>query len=257
MAGPLQLAPGAPRTLAYGRAIRRDMRLLEVDEGVLGELLEGGCGRAGRGEAGPAFKPPPQRQPPPAGPRARPGVAAAQLAGASDRQTRSLGPPLLLPLERPPLPARPRRSLCLKGAPGEEAVLCTRDKTYAVKAVETTNLLLLVQQQPPQPQPQESGGAGTGGAAAPLASQDTNVQPTPPGALTGLATQLQKVGRGQRWGWGRRRRTHAADCPRAGRSAATARLRRTRRRRRRRPSSPPPSPRATWSWCQRRRGCTS
>ncbi len=55
-----------------------------------------------------------------------------------------------------------------------------------VKSVETTNLVLLVQQ--------EVEGASQGGAAAPaaLGSQDLNVQPTPPGQLTGLATQLSK-----------------------------------------------------------------
>lgn len=38
----LQLAPGQPRTLAYGQGIRRDMRLLEVtDEGMLEELMTG------------------------------------------------------------------------------------------------------------------------------------------------------------------------------------------------------------------------
>ena len=35
--------------------------------------------------------------------------------------------------------------MAFKGAPDEEAVLCTRDKTYAVKRVETSNTLLLLQ----------------------------------------------------------------------------------------------------------------
>jgi hypothetical protein len=35
----------------------------------------------------------------------------------------------------------------IKGAVDEEAVLCTQDKTFALKLVETTNLLLLL---PPQ-----------------------------------------------------------------------------------------------------------
>ena len=66
-------------------------------------------------------------------------------------------------------------------------MLCSSSKTYAVKNVETTNLLLLVQQ--------DDAGAGGGGGdgGAPLASQDPNVQPTPPGVLLGLATQMQKA----------------------------------------------------------------
>ena len=72
-------------------------------------------------------------------------------------------------------------------------MLCSSGKTYAVKNVETTNLCLLVQDEPAQP----------AAAAAALTSQDPNVQPTPPGVLLGLGTQLQKVGQvaGQQWGW--------------------------------------------------------
>lgn len=84
------------------------------------------------------------------------------------------------------LAARARR-LCLKGGPDEEAVLCSASRTFAVKSVETTNLVLLVQQ--------EEEGASQGGAPPPapaLGSHDPNVQPTPPGQLTGLATQLSK-----------------------------------------------------------------
>lgn len=85
----------------------------------------------------------------------------------------------------------PRR-LCLKGGPGEEAVLCSASRTYAVKNVETTNLCLLVQEEPAPP----------AAAAAALSSQDLNVQPTPPGVLLGLGTQLQKVRGG----------AHGLDC---------------------------------------------
>ncbi|KAL4437232.1 hypothetical protein ABPG75_004371 [Micractinium tetrahymenae] len=74
--------------------------------------------------------------------------------------------------------------LCLKGAADEEAVLCSSSRTFAVKSVETTNLVLLVQQ--------EAEGASQAQPAAALGSQDPNVQPTPPGQLTGLATQLSK-----------------------------------------------------------------
>lgn len=35
----------------------------------------------------------------------------------------------------------------IKGGQAEEAVLCTRDKTFALKLVETTNTLLLLPQQ--------------------------------------------------------------------------------------------------------------
>lgn len=35
----------------------------------------------------------------------------------------------------------------IKGAPDEDAVMCTEDKTFALKLVETTNLQLLL---PPQ-----------------------------------------------------------------------------------------------------------
>lgn len=82
--------------------------------------------------------------------------------------------------------AAPACRLCLKGAPDEEAVLCSSSRTFAVKRVETTNLVLLVQQ--------EEKGASQGGApqAQALGSHDPNVQPTPPGQLTGLATQLSK-----------------------------------------------------------------
>ena len=68
-------------------------------------------------------------------------------------------------------------------------MLCSRSRTYAVKNVETTNLCLLVQEEPAAP----------AAAAAALTSQDPNVQPTPPGVLLGLGTQLEKVG-GGRWG---------------------------------------------------------
>ena len=42
MASQFQLAPGQPRTLAYGQAIRKDLKLLEVDEELLDELLHTG-----------------------------------------------------------------------------------------------------------------------------------------------------------------------------------------------------------------------
>ena len=36
-------------------------------------------------------------------------------------------------------------TLCFKGGPDEEAVLCTKDRTYAVKRVETSNTVLILQ----------------------------------------------------------------------------------------------------------------
>ena len=64
-------------------------------------------------------------------------------------------------------------------------MLCSGSKTFAVKNVETTNLVLLLQEADRQGVP-----------VAALGSQDANVPPqaTPPGMLLGLGTQLQKVG---------------------------------------------------------------
>lgn len=39
----LNLAPGNPRTLAFGDNVRKDLTLLELDECVLQELLDKGC----------------------------------------------------------------------------------------------------------------------------------------------------------------------------------------------------------------------
>ncbi len=38
----VRLAAGQPRTLAYAHGIRKDLRLLEVDEDLLQELLADG-----------------------------------------------------------------------------------------------------------------------------------------------------------------------------------------------------------------------
>lgn len=38
----LQLEPGKPRTLRYGEQMRTDLKLLEVDEDLLQELLQNG-----------------------------------------------------------------------------------------------------------------------------------------------------------------------------------------------------------------------
>lgn len=39
---PSLVRPGQSRTLGYGDALRRDFKLLEVDEGLLSEMLTGG-----------------------------------------------------------------------------------------------------------------------------------------------------------------------------------------------------------------------
>jgi len=70
----------------------------------------------------------------------------------------------------------------IKGGQGDDAVLCTDDKTFALKYVETTNTLLLLP-------PDECGDAAYGAVAS----------LTPPDASclrdTGLQTQLQKAQR--------------------------------------------------------------
>lgn len=38
MSGPVKLVPGRAATLQYGSAVRKDLRLLEVEEDVLKEL---------------------------------------------------------------------------------------------------------------------------------------------------------------------------------------------------------------------------
>lgn len=42
----------------------------------------------------------------------------------------------------------PRSSLVIKGDPTEDAVLCTRDKTYSIRAVNLSNTLLVVTSPP-------------------------------------------------------------------------------------------------------------
>jgi hypothetical protein len=86
---------------------------------------------------------------------------AAQCAGGSGRSgverrcaAAGSGPARDAPRPR----ARPRpRSVVIKGGAGDDAVLCTNDKTYALKYVETTNLLLLLP-------PDEVGRRGPAGA---------------------------------------------------------------------------------------------
>eukprot|EP00887_Chlorella_sp_A99_P001625 scaffold8.g1625.t1 len=90
------------------------------------------------------------------------------------------------------------RELRTAGDANDEAVLCTASKTYAVKDVETTNLVLLVQGEGASI---DGEGPVAGEGRGPLSPQPRNqaaaaspgVQPTPPGALVGLDTQLRKA----------------------------------------------------------------
>ena len=43
----LALEPGKPRTLAYAENVRKDLTLLELDEGLLEELMRDGCDGGG------------------------------------------------------------------------------------------------------------------------------------------------------------------------------------------------------------------
>ncbi|KAG7668985.1 hypothetical protein Ndes2437B_g06719 [Nannochloris sp. 'desiccata'] len=67
--------------------------------------------------------------------------------------------------------------LCFKGGLNEEAVMCSSKQTFAVKQVETTNLVLMVNP--------DQNAAPTPSAPSPQAA------PTPPGHLAGLATQAE------------------------------------------------------------------
>ena len=178
MASQLHLAPGQPRTLAYGQAIRKDLKLLEVDEELLDELLH-----TGQVFSADRFQVP--AQPVKAGGAL---LACADLVYLCAAKLVPVGcgvAPLLLPPHRRRCRPTSCCRLSLKGRAGEEAVLCSGSKTYAVKNVETTNLVLLLQEADRQAVP-----------VAALGSQDANVPPqaTPPGMLLGLGTQLQKVG---------------------------------------------------------------
>ena len=149
----LALEPGKPRTLAYCDDVRKDLTLLELDEGLLEELMRDGCGV---GEH-------------------RPGWVHRRLAALEAAM-----PPALTALPS-------RRRLSIKGAPDEDAVLCSSRATYALKHVETSNLILLVPEEAAQlrsPLAQRTGSQGSQGAS-PAAR-------TPPG-LVGLGTQIRKV----------------------------------------------------------------
>lgn len=72
--------------------------------------------------------------------------------------------------------------LCFKGSSTESAVLCTQDKTYAVKTVDNTNLVLLVDED-------ISGEQQRSTQRSPLNLQQVNAV----GDAVGLATQQAKV----------------------------------------------------------------
>ncbi|GBF89216.1 sister chromatid cohesion DCC1 [Raphidocelis subcapitata] len=110
----LQLSGSRPRQLQYSASgLRRDLRLLEVDDALLGDIAAGG--------------------------------------------------------------------VVVKGGPGDDAVLCTGDRTYALKYVETTNTLLML---PPDAAGDADFGAVGSATQAPDASLLRDV---------GLQTQIQKA----------------------------------------------------------------
>mgnify|MGYP001811118969 CR=1 FL=1 len=156
----LQLSASRPRQLQYsGQGLRRDLRLLELDDALLNEIKKDGCAMAWRAceqaadhiccrqgygalrGAAPAPSPPPDavlEQRPRGGPPAgAPGGAAPRPGPAGPAPPPPPGGP-------PPPPPPPRCSVVIKGGEGDDAVMCTRDKTYALKYVETTNTLLLL-----------------------------------------------------------------------------------------------------------------
>jgi sister chromatid cohesion protein DCC1 len=88
----------------------------------------------------------------------------------------------------------PPRRLCLKGAAGEEAVLCSASKTFAVKTVETSNLVLLVPRNayeaarsPPPPRPPAEGLATQQAANAEASARRPAVEVT---AIVGSHLEL-------------------------------------------------------------------
>jgi len=99
-------------------------------------------------------------------------------------------PPSLLPTHN---------SVVIKGGDSEEAVLCTADKTFALKYVETTNTLLLV---PPvaagegEGEEQEAGGGAGAMDVDGDAAGCTPAVVLTPGA--GLQTQLAQGARARR-----------------------------------------------------------
>ncbi|PNH07364.1 putative sister chromatid cohesion protein DCC1 [Tetrabaena socialis] len=104
----LGLMPGNPRNFAFGPSVRCDLRLLEVDEALLTEILEAG--------------------------------------------------------------------VVIKGKEDDEAVLCTANKTYGMKLVETTNLQLLVQ--PTEASPCELRAALQEAGALEIGGRWRSVEPT-------------------------------------------------------------------------------
>lgn len=98
-------------------------------------------------------------------------LAWVELCIADPRQPRSV----FLSIAHP----RDACRLTLKGAADEEAVLCSSNKTYAVKSVETSNLVLLVPDNAYSPD------------ASPLCQRPSSTVASPAG-VPGLATQQAK-----------------------------------------------------------------
>ena len=111
----VELHVGKPRHLNYAPALRDDYRLLEVDEATLKEVLELGCAAAA--------------------PRSPVYIATNQQQQQQQQQLAPRGA-WLTPC--------PMRRVVMKGQGHEELVMCTLNKTYALKHVETSNALLLL-----------------------------------------------------------------------------------------------------------------
>ena len=123
--------PAAPSRPLHVAAHPRPIRLLEVDEGVLAEILEDGCASVRE--------------------REREREARSHRAARLSRQL----PQFLSP---PPPPPRSPHSVHIKATRAGPAVLCTATATYELKHVETTNKLLLVPEGEVRERGRERGG---------------------------------------------------------------------------------------------------
>lgn len=126
-----------PRKLIYGTGLREDLKLIEVTEDLLKELQENRCiaSHASLSKENKSGYYPP-----------------IKLCVCFDRISVICKPTLMLPHFL--FLSGMSCSLSFKGSPHEEAVLCSSDRTFAVKNVETSNLVLLIEP------PQDEGGAG-------------------------------------------------------------------------------------------------
>ena len=131
------LSPGLERQVAIAGVLSKNLRMLEVDDAVLDEIITRGCHLPTIHLCSRLSDADTSRD-------AAPCRCASHLSTASD---------IDVPLPSPPQGAACCETLshdggpgraCIKGRPDEEAVLCTATATYDLKHVETTNALLLV-----------------------------------------------------------------------------------------------------------------